>query len=398
MAQLKDIIKSMFNRELVNEQLLYTKKKMTSKSFDYQQLSNSASGDVNVPKWFADEFVTNTHDINTACDLSVGDGQLIVSLLERNPSIKEVVICDNKIINIEAASTRIKRSFDVNVITVQYEKYNDLKDKVKGMNFDAIITNPPFFGKGHPEHLKFLTLAHDLSNKYVLFVQPSTYLVDQKKENKYYQDSRNLVKDNLTHITLYTKDIFQGAQLNTGVAGIVVDKDTKVTDYNVHYNNLSRSVKFNNIEDINIFASNKTYLSIKDKVLKASLIKNLQLDVESQGLWCVPIPKLQRYRFLPDRAKVTKTDDYEGDHAAFYATKDLATAAYNWMHDPVAILALHIYKQDMNIASGRNLRSVPSFSTVDDFKNAHKNIGLTQGEIDWCKNIFNSSTDYIKFS
>jgi len=398
MTALKLLVKNMFDKERINEQLVITKKKMSSSSFDYQQLSNSASGDVNVPKWFADNIVAKIDSIRSVCDLSVGDGQLIVSLLEKDSSIKEVTICDNKIINLEAAYARIKRSFDVNITVIQYVKYNDLKDKVKGMKFDGVITNPPFFGKGHPEHLKFLKLGYELSNKYVVFVQPSTYLVDNKKENQYYQDARNLVKDNLIDITLYTKDIFEGAQLNTGVAGIVVDKDASVSDYNVYYNNLGKSVKFTNIEDINIFASNSTYISIKNKILQAASTKNLQDDTESQGTWCVPIPKLQRYRFLPDRAKVTKTDDYEGDHAAYYATQDLADAAYKWMHDPVAILALHIFKQDMNIASGRNLRSVPSFNTVQDFNNAHNKIGLTPDEVDWCKKIYANSTDYIKFS
>lgn len=398
MTNFKHIVKNMFNQERINEQLVSTKKKMSSSSFDYQQLSNSASGDVNVPKWFADKFVQSVNVSSSACDLSVGDGQLIVSLLEKDSNIKDITICDNKIINLEAAYARIKRSFDVNITSVFYTDISDLKEKVKDMEFDAVITNPPFFGKGNPEHLQFLTLGHKLSKKYVLFVQPSTYLVDNKKENKYYQNARDLIKDNLTEITLYTKDIFDGAQLNTGVAGIVVDKDQTVTEYNVTYNNLARTVTFDNIEDINIFASNDTYISIKNKMLTAASIKNLQDDIESQGPWCVPVPKLQRYRFLPDRAKVTKTEDYEGDHAVYYASEELAKAAYDWLHDPVAILALHIYKQDMNIASGRNMRSVPSFNTVEDFKNAYNKIGLTEEEVKWCKKVYSSSTDYIKFS
>jgi hypothetical protein len=266
------------------------------------------------------------------------------------------------------------------------------------MKIDCVLTNPPFFGKGHPDHLKFLQLGHKLSTRHVLFVQPSTYLVDHKKENVYYQDARNLIKDNLVSLTLYTKDIFEGAQLNTGVAGIVVDKSVTVSDYNVKYNNLNTVVKFNSIEDINIFASNDVYLTIKEKILNCAERHNLQDDVESQGPWCVPIPKLQRYRFLPDRAEVTSTGDYIGDYAAYYPTKELADAAFKWMKDPVAILALHIYKQDMNIASGRNLRSVPSFNTFEEFNTVYDVIGLTAEEVQWCKDVYLNSKDYIKFS
>lgn len=394
----KDLVKGMFVKERINENLVLTRKKMTSSDFDYQQLSNSNTGDVNVPKWFADTLVTGLTSVTNICDMSVGDGQLIISLLQQYPTVENVTICDSKIINLEAASARIKRDHDINIITILYTDFKDLTEKTKSMKFDVVATNPPFFGKGHPEHLKFLSLAYELSSKYVLFVQPSTYLVDNKKENQYYQYSRNLIKDHLVSCTLYTKDVFDGAQLNTGVAGIVVDKDTTVSSYNVKYNNLNRSVLFNDIEDINIFGDNTTYISIKNKILAAAKIKNLQDDIESQGSWCVPIPKLQRYRFLPNRARVTKTEDYDDNHAVYYTSEDLAKAAYDWMHDPVAILALHIYKQDMNIASGRNLRSVPSFNTVQDFKGAHKKIGLTQQEVDWCKDIYENSTNYIKFS
>lgn len=397
--ELKDIVKSMFVKERINENLVIVKKKMQSSSFDYQQLSNSASGDVNVPRWFADNIVSKLDNGNkNVCDLSVGDGQLVISLLENDPSITDVTICDSRIINLEAASVRIKRSFDVNVNTIFYNDVDDLTSKVGNMKFDAVITNPPFFGKGNPQHLRFLSLAHKLSNRYVVFVQPSTYLVDNKKENKFYQDARDLIKDNLTDITLYTKDIFDGAQLNTGVAGIVVDKNTTVTEYNVKYNNLNRTVTFDNIEDINIFASKDMYASVKKKCLAAAKQRNLQDDTESKEDWCVPLPKLQRYRFLPDRAKVIEADEYEGSYAVYYPTKELAEAAFKWLKDPVAIFALHIYKQDMNIASGRNLRSVPSFTTVQDFKNAYDNIGLTPEEVEWCNDIYLNSTDYIKFS
>ena len=90
--------------------------------------------------------------------------------------------------------------------------------------------------------------------------------------------------------------------------------------------------------------------------------------------------------------------DYKDDHAAYYASQDLAAAAFEYLKSPLAILALHIYKLDMNLASGRNMRSVPSFTTVNEFKDAENVIGLTQDEKDWCANIYKNSTDYIKFS
>lgn len=399
----KELIKNLFVEELINEQLQIASKKMRHTDFDFSQFSNSNNADVNVPEWMADKDTKKLPNLESICDLSVGDGQLIVSFLKER-TVNSITICDKSLINLKTAECRIKKAQqNCKIISILYTSIDDLTRKLymktnSKPNFNCVLTNPPFFGKGNPDHLQFLSLANELSDQYILFVQPSTYLVDQKKENSWYQDARNIIKDHLVNVTLYTKDVFDNAQLNTGVAAIIVDKKTTVTEYDVEYNNLNKTVHYTSIEDINNFASNDIFHSIKDKVLKACKIRNLQNDLESTGDYCVPLPKLQRYRFLPDRAEVVRSDEYADDYAAFYKTKELADAAFDYLKTPFAILALHIYKLDMNIASGKHPRSVPSFITVEDFKNAATVVGLTEEEQAWCKAIFDNSTDYIRFS
>lgn len=398
----KLLVKQLFVEELINEQLQIASKKMQQPNFDFSQFSNPDRQDVNVPEWMADR---ETQKISTAKDLidfSVGDGQLIISFLKTN-SVNSITICDVSLINLHTTISRInKHDSTIKVNSILYTDIEELEGKImndkKLPNFDCVLTNPPFQGKGNPLHLQFLSLAYRLSNRYVLFVQPSTYLVDQKKENEYYQATRNLIKDHLVSTTLYTKDIFDNAQLNTGVAAIIVDKDTTVNSYNVEYYNLQKVVTYDSIEEINNFASKDIFHSIKKKVLAAAKTRSIFDDVESKGDFCVPIPKLQRFRFLPDRATVMSSDDYKEDHAAYYTTQDLANAAFEYLKTPLAILALHIYKLDMNLASGRNMRSVPSFATVREFKDAENVIGLTPDEKNWCAGIYKNSTDYIKFS
>lgn len=398
----KLLVKQLFVEELINEQLQIASKKMQQANFDFSQFSNPAKQDVNVPEWMADR---ETQKITTAKDIvdfSVGDGQLIISFLKTH-TVNSITICDSKLINLHTTASRIKKHDQtIKVISILYTDISDLGRKIMNTkpapSFDCVLTNPPFQGKGNPLHLQFLSMAYNLSSRYVLFVQPSTYLVDQKKENEYYQDTRNLIKDHLVSTTLYTKDIFDNAQLNTGVAAIIVDKSSTVNSYDVEYYNLKKVVTYDSIEEINNFASKDIFHSIKKKVLAAAKKRNIFNDVESTGDFCVPIPKLQRYRFLPARATVVLSKDYTDDHAAYYASQDLADAAFNYLKTPLAILALHIYKLDMNLASGRNMRSVPSFTTVKEFKDAENVIGLTQDEKDWCANIYKNSTDYIKFS
>jgi hypothetical protein len=400
----KLLVKQLFVEELINEQLQIASKKMQQPNFDFSQFSNPAKNDVNVPEWMADRETRKIKTAKNLIDFSVGDGQLIISFLKTHV-VDSITICDSKLINLHTTISRIKKhDQNIKIISILYNEddIRDLERKIMDNTelpkFDCVLTNPPFQGKGNPLHLQFLSLAYQLSKRYVLFVQPSTYLVDQKKENEYYQGTRDLIKDHLVSTTLYTKDIFDNAQLNTGVAAIIVDKDVTVTSYDVEYYNLKKVVTYNNIEEINNFANKDIFHSIKNKVLAAAKKRNIFNDVESTGNFCVPIPKLQRYRFLPARATVMPAANYKDDHAAYYATQDLADAAFEYLKTPLAILALHIYKLDMNLASGRNMRSVPSFTSVKEFKDAENVIGLTTDEKDWCANIYKNSTDYIKFS
>ena len=400
----KLLVKQLFVEELINEQLQIASKKMQQPNFDFSQFSNPAKNDVNVPEWMADRETQKIETAKNLIDFSVGDGQLIISFLKTH-AVDSITICDSKLINLHTTISRIKKhDQNIKIRSILYDEEDicDLERKIMDNTelpkFDCVLTNPPFQGKGNPLHLQFLSLAYQLSKRYVLFVQPSTYLVDQKKENEYYQGSRDLIKDHLVSTTLYTKDIFDNAQLNTGVAAIIVDKDVTVTSYDVEYYNVKKVVTYDSIEEINNFANKDIFHSIKDKVLAAAKKRNIFNDVESPGNFCVPIPKLQRYRFLPARATVMPAANYKDDHAAYYATQDLADAAFEYLKTPLAILALHIYKLDMNLASGRNMRSVPSFASVKEFKDAENVIGLTTDEKDWCAYIYKNSTDYIKFS
>jgi 16S rRNA G966 N2-methylase RsmD len=281
----KELIKNLFVEELINEQLQIASKKMKQADFDFSQFSNSNNADVNVPEWMADKQTKPLPNSESLCDLSVGDGQLIVSFLKERTA-NSITICDKSLINLKTAECRIKKAQqNIKIISILYTEIDDLERKLYMKNnntrprFDCILTNPPFFGKGNPDHLQFLSLANEMSDQYILFVQPSTYLVDQKKENSYYQDARNIIKDHLVNVTLYTKDVFDNAQLNTGVAAIIVDKKTTVTEYDVEYNNLGKIVHYTSIEDINNFASNDMFHSIKKKVLKACKTRNLQNDL-----------------------------------------------------------------------------------------------------------------------
>ena len=267
----KLLVKQLFVEERINEQLQIASKKMQQPNFDFSQFSNPAKQDVNVPEWMADRETQKITTANNIVDFSVGDGQLIISFLKTH-AVSSITICDSKLINLHTAASRIKKhDQNIKVISILYKDVSDLVRKIvntkPAASFDCVLTNPPFQGKGNPLHLQFLSMAYNLSSRYVLFVQPSTYLVDQKKENVYYQNTRNLITDHLVRTTLYTQDIFDNAQLNTGVAAIIVDKASTVNSYDVEYYNLKKVVTYNSIEEINNFASKDIFHSIKKKLI-----------------------------------------------------------------------------------------------------------------------------------
>ena len=49
--------------------------------------------------------------------------------------------------------------------------------------FDIVVANPPYNVAGNQLHLKFLSLAFDISSRYILFVEPLAWLLTERKEN-----------------------------------------------------------------------------------------------------------------------------------------------------------------------------------------------------------------------
>ena len=95
----KLLVKQLFVEELINEQLQIASKKMQQSNFDFSQFSNPSKNDVNVPEWMADRETQKITTAKNLIDFSVGDGQLIISLLKTH-TVDSITICDSKLINL----------------------------------------------------------------------------------------------------------------------------------------------------------------------------------------------------------------------------------------------------------------------------------------------------------
>ena len=84
MLELKNTIKSMFNTESINEELLILKKRTNSgETLNWADFSVLKNGDVNTPKTLIDnEIIPLIDKLDTFLDISCGDGSIVIAYVD----------------------------------------------------------------------------------------------------------------------------------------------------------------------------------------------------------------------------------------------------------------------------------------------------------------------------
>ena len=135
------------------------------------------------------------------------------------------------------------------------------------MNFDLIISNPPY-NKGLD--LKILKQVYPLGEKIVM-VHPGAWLYDNKMKSKLFKDTRELVKK---HFIGYEK-----VENANKLFGIALFTDVLITEIDK-----SKSGIGDKIYDIDIHGDSPIYRSLKKKILEyCTKKKNLVDEVNYTG-------------------------------------------------------------------------------------------------------------------
>jgi hypothetical protein len=152
------------------------------------------------------------------------------------------------------------------------DEFNEHMTNVWGVEkFDIIIGNPPY---NQNIDLKFLKKSHDISDV-VLFVHPSVWVLDNKMKNQTFLDCRSYVKDRIKSLTLFNGNGIFDIGLFYPCMFTYITKD--ITDTINVVNKLSgNNYSTNNINEIDLYDCNKTYLNLKDKI-KNYISKNTHL-------------------------------------------------------------------------------------------------------------------------
>ena len=154
--------------------------------------------------------------------------------------------------------------------------------------FDVIVSNPPYSSR---TDLKFLDKSFDLSNGLVVFVHPSSFLLDRKGVTKIYSETRNKIKEYLKSITFFNGNGIFDIGLYVPCSITIVDK--KGIDTNFLFKDLQtgqeRKIEKSDIGSLSIFGYSPSFNSFSLKIReRLNELKNLNfysnLDKNSKNL------------------------------------------------------------------------------------------------------------------
>ncbi len=131
--------------------------------------------------------------------------------------------------------------------------------------FDIVIANPPYSGK---LDLKFLDKAFDIAKKDIIFVHPSSFLVDRKKVTGIYNQIRNKIKKNISSIEFFNGNGIFGIGLYVPCSITHIDKSIENENFFFKDMILGKELilQSENIEDLSVFGYNKNFSSLENKI------------------------------------------------------------------------------------------------------------------------------------
>jgi hypothetical protein len=196
----------------------------------------------------------------------------------------------------------------VNENKVLTYSYNDRKiiGEENMPKFDVVVGNPPYL---KDLHLKFLELAYKLSKRYIVWVHPSAWLIDEREKNN---KIKELIKENIVNIKLFNGNpIFHVKFINPFLIEYI-DKNYKNEGKIKIYDNINeKNIIFDSIYEVNKWMDDKTYPSLRDKIFELSKKNNLRKYRNNQyGPYIINIARIRGHIDYSDSKKMLKDDFY----------------------------------------------------------------------------------------
>lgn len=267
--------------------------------------------------------------------------------------------------------------------------------------FDITVGNPPY---NQSIDLKFLSKSYPLTDK-ILFVHPSTWLLDEKGINKKFSSSRDLVNGSLKHVTLFNGNGVFGISLFVPCAVTYIDKKyngsvhilDKINDVSIEYGELSEINKY----------SSFTHNTIRDKVLNVAKINNVWMHKGAAGSHYINMSQIRgdvshrgklgtsmSVTMVKDNFYSTVTKDQTITqqpikHLYFgFKSEEEACNFLRYLKTKFAMFSLSLYKNNGNLHRGE-LASVPWLDFTKEWtdESLAKEFNLTEEEVAFIEKV-----------
>jgi hypothetical protein len=159
----------------------------------------------------------------------------------------------------------VRDEYELNIFNGSFlsNEFDTHMKEVWGVDkFDICVQNPPY---NQMLDTAFLQKSYSISDK-ILFVHPSTWLLDEKGKQKKFTTTKELVKDHLDSIELFNGNGVFGISLFVPCVITYIDKNK--TSKGIHCIDRINGVEitYDNIDDINKFSNTDVYFELKRKI------------------------------------------------------------------------------------------------------------------------------------
>jgi hypothetical protein len=165
-------------------------------------------------------------------------------------------------------------AYKLNIYTGSFleESFDFHMKNVWGLEkFDIVIGNPPY---NQMIDMDFLCKSHDISDV-ILYVHPSTWLLDEKGKQKKFTNTKEKVGKDLVSIRLFNGNKIFGIALFVPCVITYFNKNVKSNNIKCVDDINNTSLFYSNIYEVNKFSNNNEFNSLRNKIKIASSTDNL---------------------------------------------------------------------------------------------------------------------------
>jgi hypothetical protein len=174
--------------------------------------------------------------------------------------------------------------------------------------FDVVVGNPPY---QRGLHMKFLEMSYDMSNQYVLFIQPAIWLLSDDQYAKH-SEIKNKLKNDIIEIDLINGNPLFGVALVVPLSIVYLDKYSKEENTKICDKLNKTKLYLEDISLLNKWGDYEIYPKLKKKIINLCKVNNFRTSCNrrnSSKNYFVSISKIKGHVIMNDPHKLI-TDDF----------------------------------------------------------------------------------------